>query len=262
MESITTHYLGHGSTYGWGQVPQVLNEMLSALSNGDLRQPLLLSMGCNTGFFASPIIPVSLMEQFMLTEGGGAIACWSPAHVSSVTEDTSLSTKLFENFFDDYQTLLGPLTTESKIQAYVNGDVDLIALQTIATFGDPALRLKTYDPAQDGDGDGVRDNEDNCSSTTNPGQRDVDADAVGNACDNCPNLSNPSQEDLDHDGIGDSCDPVVDDTDIDLAGDGGDGGCGCSVLKDPALAETPLGTTLLLLGIFGLWMIFRRRPKR
>jgi hypothetical protein len=66
-----------------------------------------------------------------------------------------------------------------------------------------------YPPAaKDEDGDGIRDNVDNCPNVPNPDQTDSDGDGVGDACDNCPNVANPDQADNDHDGVGDACDPV------------------------------------------------------
>jgi len=67
----------------------------------------------------------------------------------------------------------------------------------------------------DDDGDGVRDDWDNCPTTYNPGQEDFDSDGVGDACDNCTFESNPGQEDTDGDSsfagappywLGDACD--------------------------------------------------------
>lgn len=43
---------------------------------------------------------------------------------------------------------------------------------------------------------------------------------------------------------------------------GSEGGCGCSVVKDPSLPETPIGTAFLILSINGLWMIVVRRRAR
>jgi hypothetical protein len=60
--------------------------------------------------------------------------------------------------------------------------------------------------ASDADGDGVRDESDNCPSISNSAQTDSDGDGLGNACDNCALVANASQEDADVDGVGDACD--------------------------------------------------------
>ncbi len=98
-------------------------------------------------------------------------------------------------------------------------------------------------PPADFDQDGVPDEDDNCSSTFNPDQRDLDEDSFGDVCDvcpvdplddldqdgwcgdadNCPFAFNPDQSDSDLNGIGDACDfippPIVRDA-ILIAGDG------------------------------------------
>jgi hypothetical protein len=54
-----------------------------------------------------------------------------------------------------------------------------------------------------------------------PGGADGDGDGVENAFDNCTTISNTSQADADHDGCGDSCDPNIP---CDLDGNGSVGG--------------------------------------
>lgn len=87
--------------------------------------------------------------------------------------------------------------------------------------------------ADDMDGDGIPDAEDNCPTIFNPirpldngAQADSDGDGIGDACDptafdgsdldgdgipndedNCPQDANPDQADADGDGLGDVCDP-------------------------------------------------------
>ena len=73
-------------------------------------------------------------------------------------------------------------------------------------------RGKTYQFADDFDGDGIEDEFDNCPFTANVDQTlDADGDGVGDVCDNCVLVSNApatgsAQPDLDQDGIGDACD--------------------------------------------------------
>jgi uncharacterized repeat protein (TIGR01451 family) len=84
----------------------------------------------------------------------------------------------------------------------------------------------------DTDGDGIRDDLDNCPLDPNPDQADTDTDRLGDACDadddgdtiddlldNCPLATNPDQADTDDDGQGDACDEdddgdgILDDSD-------------------------------------------------
>ena len=229
--TAVTHYFGHGGPLFWGFVPLFWHFDVPRLGNGDLRRPLLVSMACNTGFFASPHEPICLMEKFMQGTSGGAIACWSPAFVSTVSENTALSESLFRTLLGDGVTVLGPAATEASVRAYVDGEIGELALQTVTTFGDPALRLKVTvsNPQPDADGDGVPDATDVCPATPNPGQEDRDGDTVGDACDNCPDDANPGQADRDGDGLGDLCDPTDDDAPRPVLPKTEDDGGGCFV---------------------------------
>jgi len=86
----------------------------------------------------------------------------------------------------------------------------------------------TADPANDRDGDGVFDAEDDCPDTYDACQRDDDGDGVGDACDSCvtiPNAGAAQTLDTDVDGHPDACDncpftPNFDQADHDITGDG------------------------------------------
>jgi hypothetical protein len=98
-----------------------------------------------------------------------------------------------------------------------------------------ALDLLFPPALTDTDGDGIKDDIDNCPGVANAGQADADGDGSGDACDatprgqdgdgdgtgalddNCPDAYNPGQADADGDGIGDACDPTPrgDDADAD-----------------------------------------------
>ncbi|MGC4121052.1 MAG: thrombospondin type 3 repeat-containing protein [Myxococcales bacterium] len=73
--------------------------------------------------------------------------------------------------------------------------------------------------ADDADGDGKADPQDNCPFVANRDQSDADSDGIGDACDNCPSVVNKEQSDIDGDGKGDACE---DDTDGDTIPDGTD----------------------------------------
>ncbi|MGH9750414.1 MAG: hypothetical protein ACRD6R_10880 [Candidatus Polarisedimenticolia bacterium] len=68
-------------------------------------------------------------------------------------------------------------------------------------------------PYADGDGDLIRDADDNCPLAANTAQIDTDRDGAGDGCDNCLLVLNPDQSDIDADGIGDACEAV--DADLD-----------------------------------------------
>ncbi len=67
--------------------------------------------------------------------------------------------------------------------------------------------------SDDRDGDGIKDQFDNCWTVYNPDQADTDGDGVGDACDNCKFMPNPDQLDMSGNGVGDVCD-------VDQDGDG------------------------------------------
>ncbi len=113
---------------------------------------------------------------------------------------------------------------------------DKYRIRIVTTFDVPAgaipsgnfdydnVLLRASAGADDSDGDGVNDGNDNCPNTANPDQKDSDGDGVGDACDttpggsdddgdgvpnaddNCPDVANPDQRDSDGDGAGDACD--------------------------------------------------------
>ena len=64
------------------------------------------------------------------------------------------------------------------------------------------------------DGDGIKNNVDNCPLTPNPLQEDVDGDGVGDACDICTLVANADQRDTDADGFGNICDADLDNNNL------------------------------------------------
>jgi hypothetical protein len=77
----------------------------------------------------------------------------------------------------------------------------IIAAGFVALVARPGLAQPV-----DTDGDGIADDQDNCPTLANPGQKDSDGDGIGDRCDNCRKVANAGQEDADGDGVGDACD--------------------------------------------------------
>lgn len=75
--------------------------------------------------------------------------------------------------------------------------------ELLAQHGVVPPRLSAGD---DTDGDGLRDDCDNCPNVENAEQEDADSDCVGDVCDNCPQDSNFNQSDSDDDEAGNVCD--------------------------------------------------------
>jgi uncharacterized repeat protein (TIGR01451 family)/CSLREA domain-containing protein len=104
----------------------------------------------------------------------------------------------------------------------LDGDGDSSARCDIGSYEAAALVV------EDGDGDTIPDDLDNCPTTANTDQNDADADGIGDACDNCAAVANQDQEDADGDGVGDACDncpSVANGDQADADGDGTGNAC-------------------------------------
>jgi len=75
-----------------------------------------------------------------------------------------------------------------------------------AAIDAPADASTIDGPPGDLDGDGIKDDKDNCPNKPNADQHDEDGDRIGDVCDPCPHLAGTAA-DSDGDGVGDACDP-------------------------------------------------------
>lgn len=94
----------------------------------------------------------------------------------------------------------------------------------------------------DRDGDGVRNDADNCPEDANAEQSDRDGDGVGDRCDNCARDDNAAQRDGDGDGVGDRCDvcvAIANPMQVDDDGDGrGDACDNCDAVANAGQRDT------------------------
>ncbi len=118
------------------------------------------------------------------------------------------------------------------LHGFTTNDVcDVINAYAAVGIGDPDTDCDGVPnaPADDGDGDGIRDGVDNCPNVSNRTQLDLNGDGEGDACDgdddgdgvpddadNCRRRINPGQEDTDGDGVGNVCDDDDRDRVLDL----------------------------------------------
>jgi hypothetical protein len=136
---------------------------------------------------------------------------------------------------DDQWYLFDPYGIYGPTECYpdpIDGALDACSRYPVAWLGGRPQYPSDCASPLDYDGDGVRDDCDNCPETPNSSQYDSDADGIGNACDSCPTvagpnvdvdldgvhdvcdnclgLANPDQHDLDGDGLGNACDSDID----------------------------------------------------
>lgn len=105
------------------------------------------------------------------------------------------------------------MRVRARIHAGLEVVLGLVVVSALAC-SDEVTRDGPLDP-DDVDGDGVANDVDNCSRTSNADQHDEDGDALGDDCDNCPSVGNADQADTTEvaqmqgtfaDGVGDACD--------------------------------------------------------
>jgi hypothetical protein len=87
---------------------------------------------------------------------------------------------------DPQEGLFGYLTRTQAADGHWNATVNTTywTQRTNTPWGVLILQPRVFPPpCEDGDGDGVCDDDDNCPDVSNPGQEDADGDGIGDACD-------------------------------------------------------------------------------
>jgi len=143
---LITTYLGHGSVTNWAGEFLFESADVDLLDNAD-KPTFVLALDCLNGFFGQAMpgdSHYSLGQEFVLAQDKGAIAHVAPSGLSYTWEHEILGKKVFEAIFEQGDTIVGAITTQSKIAAYAGGISDE-SISTFTLFGDPATGLKYGD---------------------------------------------------------------------------------------------------------------------
>lgn len=138
--TLLMNYIGHGSLNRWSGESIFLNEDVANMTNAS-QLPVVLSMTCLDGYWLYPNID-SLARVFLISEGKGAVATYSPTGLGVATGHDDLQRGFFDSLFFNGAWELGQATLQSKIRLFAtNSNFDL--MHTFTLFGDPALHLPT-----------------------------------------------------------------------------------------------------------------------
>ena len=133
---LIVNYLGHGSTYIWGQSGELLAtaDVPSNWAPTGSRLPFVVAMNCLNGYFQGIYGEESLAET--LLRGGGAVAVWASSSLTEAEPQSVMNDELFRVVFHTQGTL-GDAVSAAKAGTG-NSDVR----RSWIFFGDPATRLK------------------------------------------------------------------------------------------------------------------------
>jgi hypothetical protein len=144
-------FVGHGTKDAWAAEKLYDESLILGLNNGD-KQPVILAMTCQEGYFQLPDSS-ALAEVSVRSAGKGAVASWSPTGFGLATGHDLLERGFMLAVFHPnltplkQQATLGQATQYGKLYLHENslaGRYDDL-LDTFMLFGDPALRMVGVD---------------------------------------------------------------------------------------------------------------------
>jgi hypothetical protein len=133
---LIVNYLGHGSTYIWGQSGELLGtaDVAASWTPTGSRLPFVVAMNCLNGYFQGIYGEESLAET--LLRGGGAVAVWASSSLTDAEPQGVMNDELFRIVFHTQGTL-GDAVIAAK-----GGTTNADVRRSWIFFGDPATRLK------------------------------------------------------------------------------------------------------------------------
>ncbi len=147
--AVLVNYTGHGGVDVWAdedllQTPNaVLNQSrndMELIANRD-KLHFLIVLNCLSGFFAHYKDEYCLAEEFARAANKGAIACLASTSSGFPSEHRVLGEFIYDDFFTNGTTTVGPLVYAAKINTY-NQVYSRDIVETFTLFGDPATELK------------------------------------------------------------------------------------------------------------------------
>jgi hypothetical protein len=130
---IFVNYYGHGGTSSW---QSFFSTDFNSLQNAE-KQPIVLSIACNTGKFDNQYPTVNCMaEYFTKAIDKGSIGFLGSSRLSYISANFDLTEKLNESFWLNKAHISGELISESMIAHY-----SVLHRFEYIYFGDPALNI-------------------------------------------------------------------------------------------------------------------------
>ncbi len=137
-------YNGHGGVNGWGYNSRFFyNSDVASLSNlGEL--PVIFSLTCLDGYWSyadKTSATISLAENFLKREAGGAVAAFSPTGFGTSDQHDWLLRGFFDQITQTNGNTLGSAVLGAKLNLFGSG-IDYSIINSYTIFGDPATQLR------------------------------------------------------------------------------------------------------------------------
>ena len=136
-------YAGHGGIQLWSSAQLFTVADIDFLTNAG-HYPVLVALGCLSGYFGHPEGMDSLVERLVLEADKGVVAALSPSSLTSTPEQQELSQAWLSSLVQDHHLTMGEALLRANAAAaqLLNASDAQAVIQTFNLLGDPALTLK------------------------------------------------------------------------------------------------------------------------